>query len=533
MVFRKQPLPLFTGALIIFGLTAILPVSYMLGQFIARLFERPSEITHVFVDTRQLILLGRSLAIALLATFVAFVIGLPVAVIIVVKDLSLRRLFYFFVLIPVLIPPYVMAGAWIHLFSPTGLLNRTIAEIIGPSAKLTVHSASGCAWCLGISFFPIIAIIVASGLSQLDTNLLDVARLSTNRWRMFWYSMLPQIWPHLIASVCLVLIFVLSQYGVPSLLGINTYPVEIFAQFSAFYNDTAAVATSLPLIVLVVFLVLLQQRTMRTHDYVRITPSSETSNSIYLASLKPYAVMFLAILFVITIVLPFTNVFAYAQSLGKILSTAHSFGDAILATAVLALLAGFISTVIAFPIGHRLAYSHSSFTKIVDIVCWLPIAIPGTITGLGLIKLASKIPVLKKWDSLGILLLLAYIGMFSAFSIRVFHAAYRRADPNVDEAAAIDCQCWYQRLWHIDLPVHSGAITISFILVSVLAVGELNATVLLIPPGRSTLAVSIDNLLHYGASATASALCLIEAGLVILMITFGLFMWRAIKKVFG
>lgn len=531
MAFRRQSPSLFVAALIIFGLTAILPVAYMLAQFFFELLSQPSTIANAIIDNRQLVLMGRSLAIALSATVIAVCLGLPVAIILAAKDLPFRGLFYSLVLIPVLIPSYVMAGAWIHLLSPTGLLNKTLIGLFGPTAKLTPFSIAGCAWCLGISFFPVIAIIVATGLSKIDSNLIDIARLSTNRWGVFRYSILPQVWPHLIASICLVMIFVFAQYGVPSLLGVNTYPVEIFAQFSAFYDDTAAVATACPLIVLVVFLILLQRRIMRGLDYVRITPSSKTDNPIRMNNLKLYAIAFLIGLFFITTALPFSSVLAHAQSFTKVWLTLRSFSDCFVTTSVLALLAAVISTAIAFPIGHYLAHNHSRLGRIIDIICWLPIAIPGTIIALGLVKLHSWAPALQKIDSFGILLLFAYIGMFSAFSIRIFEAAHRQADPNVAEAAAIDCRRWYQRLFYIDVPIHSPAITASMIVVFVLVVGELNATVLLIPPGRTTLAVTIDNLLHYGANVQASILCLTEASLVVLVAGSGLLIRYLVERI--
>ncbi|UCE98685.1 MAG: iron ABC transporter permease [Planctomycetota bacterium] len=530
MAFRRQSLSLFIAALIIFGLTAILPVAYMLPQFIFKSLSQPSTITNAIVDSRQLVLMGRSLTIASSAAMIALCLGLPVAIILAAKDLPCRGLFYFLVLIPILIPSYVMAGAWIHLLSTTGVINKKLASLFGPATKLTPFSMAGCAWCLGISFFPVIAIIVAAGLSKIDRNLIDIARLSTNRWGVFRYSILPQIWPHLIASICLVIIFVLAQYGVPSLLGVNTYPVEIFAQFSAFYDDTAAFATACPLIGLVVFLILLQRRIMRGLDYVRITPSSETDNPIRMNNLKYYAIAFLISLFIITTVFPFSSVLAHTQSFTKVWLTLPTYSDCFVTTSILALLAAVISTIIAFPIGHYLAYNHSRFGRTIDIICWLPIAIPGTIIGLGLVKLHSWAPALQKADSFGFLLLCAHIGLFSAFSIRIFEAAHKQADPNVSEAAAIDCRRWYQRWFYIDMPIHSPAITASMIVVFVLVIGELNATVLLIPPGKTTLAVTIDNLLHYGANVQASILCLAEAALVVLVVGAGLLIRYLAKR---
>jgi iron(III) transport system permease protein len=518
------------SALAAFFLAAILPLGYMLAQFVVAIFWDPSKIVNLFVNGRQLMLLGRSLTVTIFATFVAVLLGLPTAIILAAKDLPLKRLFYFLVLIPVLIPSYVMAGAWMHLLSPSGLVNQILACVFGPGGKLTVHSLTGCAWCLGISFFPIVALIVATGLSQLDSSLQDIARLSTGRWGVLRHAIVPQILPHLVASVCLVMIFILAQYGVPSLLGVNTYPVEIFAQFSAFYDDAAAIATSVPLVILVLFLIVLQRRFMSGHDYMRITPSSEPQNPITLKKYKGLAVVFLTFLSLLTMFLPFVSVLANAQSLAKVVSTIRSFSDGIVTTSILALLAMIISTAIAFPIGYYLAQHHGRLVKALDIICWLPIAIPGTIIALGLIKLTNWFPALLKTDSFGIALLVAYVGMFSAFSIRIFQASQRRADPCIFEAAAIDCPRWYHSLLYVDIPIHSGAIAASMVVVFVLTVGELNATVLLIPPGRATLAVNIDNLLHYGANVQASVLCLAEAILVMLIVGGGLLVCHIVSN---
>ena len=70
----------------------------------------------------------------------------------------------------------------------------------------------------------------------------------------------------------------------------------------------------------------------------------------------------------------------------------------------------------------------------------------------------------------------------------------------------------------------------SLIIVFVLATGELNATVLLVPPGKATLAVTIDNLLHYGANVKASILCLAEALLVILVFSGALLTCVFVKR---
>ncbi len=522
IVVRRRPTWLYGLSVALFCVTAIVPLAWMFGQFLVAAVKSPGLLSNVLLDSRQLTLLGRSLGIAGSATLLAIVLGAPVAAILAARDLPMRRLFFLLVLVPLLIPSYVNAGAWIHLLSPRGVVNQALTWLWGPSAMLTIQSVPGCIWCLGLSFFPIAAVTLATGLMCLDSSLQDVARLCVGPWGVFRHSTLPQLRAHLVAAVCLILIFALGQYGVPSLLGLNTYPVEIFAQFSAFYDESGAVARALPLTVLVILLVLAQQRIMGTREYVSVTPRSDVQPPVTLGRARPYAILLLLILFTVTVVLPFGSVLIQAEGIAKVLSTAALFRDALWFTAFLAFAAGVISVSIAFFLAHLLACGRGRMVRALDALCWLPVAIPGTVVAIGLIRVAATMPVLQQVDSFGLFLLLAYVGMFCAFAVRVLQAAYRRADPNIEEAAALDCPHWYQRCWHVDMRIHADAIVVSLLLVFVLAVGELNATVLLAPPGRDTLSVSIDNLLHYGASETASAFCLIEVGLVLAVALLGL-----------
>lgn len=529
--FLRFPVSLYGLSLILFFATAILPVVWMLGQFFISAAKNPCILSNILLDGRQLILLGRSLGIAVSATLVAFLIGLPVAIVLAARDLPFRWLFSFLMLTPLLIPPYIMAGAWFYLLSPSGAVNRTLDMFLGPSAMLKIQSVPGCIWCLGLSFFPLIAFIVSTGILRIDATLQDTARLCMGRWGVFRHSTVPQLKHYLAAAFCLALIFILSQYGVPSLLGVNTYPVEIFARFSAFYDEVSAVALSIPLVVLVVCLVLVQQKIMGTREYISITPRSDRGLPVALCRMKPFAIAFLLVLFAITIVLPLGSVLMHTNGLRTVQSTVSIIADAISFTTSLAFVAAVICTVIAFFLARLLVSSRSSYVgKILNVICWLPIAIPGTVVGLGFIRTLGAISWLRWLDSFGLFLLLAYVGMFCAFSIRIFYTSYIGTDPNVDEAASLDCPHWYQRCWHVDMRMHAGAIVVSLILVFVLSVGELNATVLLCPPGKDTVSVCIDNLLHYGANATASALCLIEAILVLIAIIGCLLAMKMLSK---
>lgn len=508
-----------------FLIAFVLPLGGMLVQLAAAVVRDPALIKISIIDTRQLVLLGRSCAIAGGASLAAVLLGLPCAFVLSTRDLLFRRLLFVLVVVPLLIPPYVMAGAWIHLLSPAGFVNRVLEPVFG--SGISLYSMYGCMWCLGVSFFPIIAIVVSAGLNEADGNLIDMTRMSTGGWGVFRYGILPQVWPHVVSSVCLVMIFVLAQYGVPSLLGVNTYPVEIFAQFSAFYDEVAAFATAMPLMLIVCFLVLLQRRLMRGYDYIRFD-GSQCDNRLRLGGVRPYAIAGVVLIFIITTLSPLISVVSNAGGFGKVVSVLRQYSSAILTSTILGLVTAVVCTAVGFAIGRGLAKRAGRFGKVVEMLIWLAVATPGTIVAIGVIRFSGMFGPIRGNDN--VVLVCCYVGMFSAFSAIAFYASFRRADVSLEDAADMDCINWYQRLIYVELPLHKGAVAASLIIVFVLVLGELNATVLLLPPGGSTLSVSIDNLLHYGASAQASVLCLTEAMLTVIIFAAGYTILSIINK---
>ena len=527
MTDRWPPKFLLIPAVILFLLVSILPIGWMLGKFLAGIFQDPQIAPKALLPTRQLILLGRSLQVAGLSTLVALCLGLPVAAILGSEDLPLKRFCWTITLLPLLIPPYILTGAWIHLLSPNSLLNQLLVKYLPVSKGISMFNMAGCVWCLGISFFPIISLIVATGIVNLDRSVLDITRLSTGLWGSFRHAILPQLLQPILASSCLVMIFCLGRYGVPSLLGINTYPVEIFAQFSAFYDEKAAIATSIPLLIVVIILILIQRKLMQGRRYLSITPKSDTANHYTLGGYRFVAFIVFSLFLIITTILPFLSVATKTQGIMNIFNAIGSSLDDIATTLLLGTGAAIISLMIAYPIASYLSCrEESKIQQVQDVLCWLPIAVPGTILGLGILGFSTKTATLGTNDSYGIFLLIAYIGMFSPFAIRILEASFRQMDTNMQDMAALYCRHWYQRIVYIDLPTHSNAILAAMLFVLIFVSGELTATVLLIPPGKATLAITIDNLLHYGANAKASALCLFQAVFVLAFLGAGGMIWR-------
>ena len=110
---------------------------------------------------------------------------------------------------------------------------------------------------LTLAYFPFVALTTSSGLKSIDRNLEEVSLLSHGRWKTWSRITLPLIAPHIFAGAIFVFILSITDFGVPDILRVKVYPIEVFIQFSAFYNESAATTLSLPLVVVAFSLILL------------------------------------------------------------------------------------------------------------------------------------------------------------------------------------------------------------------------------------------------------------------------------------
>jgi iron(III) transport system permease protein len=76
------------------------------------------------------------------------------------------------------------------------------------------------------------------------------------------------------------------------------------------------------------------------------------------------------------------------------------------------------------------------------------------------------------------------------------------------EAARSEGAPWYTQLFRVALPLRLPGLTAAAGIALVLAVSELSATLLVVPPGVTTVSVRIFQLLHYGVDDRVAALAL-------------------------
>ena len=145
--------------------------------------------------------------------------------------------------------------------------------------------------------------------------------------------------------------------------------------------------------------------------------------------------------------------------------------------------------------------------RILDLLFFVPSAVPSVSVGLGLLVAFSQRPLLL--NGTVIIVLLAHFILISAFTYGNVSAGLSRIAPEYEQmAASLGARPAY-RLWHVLLPLMRPYLLAAFSLSFALSMGELGATVMVYPPGWVTLPVSIFALTDRGDVFQGAALTMI------------------------
>lgn len=458
-----------------------------------------------------------SVLIAFGTTFFSLLIGIPQAFLLQRTNFLGKGVFKIAYLIPLLIPPYIHAIVWMHLLGKTGLINQCLASIFSLKQPFfTIYGISGTILVLTLAYHPVITALVISGLKSLDYRLEEAARLHHASFQVFKKITVPLLTPHIVSGAIFVFVFSMTNFGVPDFLRVRVYPMEIFIQFSAFYNEKAATALSVPLVAFTILLILLIKKFMKNRPYVTITGAFKHAPSYGPGkNLHILAFLFILLIFLLSTIVPIVvliNKSGAWSNYSRVLSTSM---DEIGYSMVLAFLGSFFMVVLSFFVSYLIERS-KGWSSILEYSSLIPFAVPATVLGIGLIKLWNR-PFTQVIYGSSLIILIAYVAHFVPFTIRIILSDMKKIAVDLEEVAFLTTSRWFHVMKKIVVPLARPGLLASFFIGFVLCFGDLSTTLLTIPPGRETVPIKIYNLMHYGAEHLVSALCVIIVSIILIM----------------
>lgn len=162
-----------------------------------------------------------SVVIAAVSTFLALLVGYPLAYAMARAPGSLRMLLLMMVILPFWTSFLIRVYAWIGILKPEGLLNQFlmwIGVIDTPLQIMNTHTAI----FIGIvySYLPFMVLPLYATLEKMDFSLIEAAQdLGCTQLAAFWKITFPLSLPGVVAGCLLVFIPAVGEFVIPDLLG--------------------------------------------------------------------------------------------------------------------------------------------------------------------------------------------------------------------------------------------------------------------------------------------------------------------------
>ncbi|NWH05411.1 ABC transporter permease [Desulfobacter latus] len=473
------------------------------------------HLTTLLINKRQLGLFQNSIMLGALSSLGASALGVPAAFLLYCSDIPLRKPLIFLSLFPLIIPPYVQALVW----SKTGMP--------------FMFSMTGGVFVFALSFFPFVMLITGSGLQASDINAHHAACMSRGKTATALKVTLPLVTPHIIAGAIIVFVFAFINFEVPDILRIPVFPVEIFCQFSAFYDTGKATLLSFPLIVTSLVLIWGQMHYMKKKTYISMRFDAPSDALFSLGRGRyPSCLMLLSIVLGSALI-PVGLLIKGSHGSEGIIKALDTGLEQIYYSVSVSTLSALIMICFSFIVSYYLVRTDGKINQILHYFSQIPLGVPPVVLGIGMIRVWNREWTAPMYDSIWIIVL-ALVCAYTPFVLNVIYAKLIQVPKELEEAAALFNKSRFKIVSHIVLPMVFPGLIAAFFIGFSLSLSNIGTVLLIIPPGETTLPISLYNFLHYGAfdmvCGQSLILIMICAGLAGILLIGYRFINRGVKK---
>ncbi|MBS7702561.1 iron ABC transporter permease [Chelatococcus asaccharovorans] len=442
--------------------------------------------------------------------------GTGLAWLVVAYDFPGRRLLEWALLLPLAMPTYIVAYAYLDILHPVGPVQSLLRAALGITSPRDlgfpdVRSMGGCILLLSFVLYPYVyASVRATFLVQAGGVVEASHSLGAGRFRTFLSIAVPLARPAIVAGTTLALLETLNDIGASEFLGVRTLTVSIYTTWINRGSLAGAAQIALFMLAVVMTLVVVERIARRHADYADAEPGRLKPKRLQgWAAVTATAMAALPVL--VGFLIPVLHLCNEAYRRLRFAGFSHNLVDAIRNTASLAVVATVVTLVLATAIIVALRLAAQRGPREVRRVGMLArlaslgYAVPGTVLAIGLMVPLATIDnaidaALRA--SLGLstglifsgtvfALIYAYAMRFLALAIGGMEAGLAKMPLTLDDAARTLGAYSGGLIRRIHLPLLWPAMASAAILIFVDCMKELPATLLLRPLDFETLATQL------------------------------------------
>jgi len=196
-------------------------------------------------------------------------IGAGAAWLVTAYDFPGRRMLDWALLLPLAVPTYIVAYAYLDLLHPIGPVQTLIRDIFGIASPRDfrlpeLRSIPGAVLLLGFVLYPYVYLSTRALFLMQASGLVDAARmLGAGQGRVFFRVALPLARPAIAVGASLALMETLNDVGASEFLGVRTLTLSIYSTWINQSNLAGAAQLALVMLALVVFLIVAERYARR------------------------------------------------------------------------------------------------------------------------------------------------------------------------------------------------------------------------------------------------------------------------------
>ena len=465
------------------------------------------------------------------------IIGTGTAWLVTAYDFPGRRLLDWALLLPLAVPAYIVAYAYLDILHPVGPVQTSLRGLLGIASPRDfrlpdIRSMWGCILVLSLVLYPYVYLATRALFMVQAAGLIEASRtLGAGRSRTFMRVALPLARPAIVVGVSLALMEALNDVGAATFLSVSTLTVAIYNTWVNRSDLAGAAQIALVMLLVVVGLLALERWARRHQRYTTSGQAPRPIAPIRLPGARGLAAMALCCL---PVLLGFVAPAWYLASESIKRINFAGLSPQILGefwnTIGLALAATLVAMLCGLAVAYAARLVRAPWTAALSRLATVGYAVPGTVLAIGLLgpvvfvdglidDLATAllgIPTGLILLGSGTALVYAYVVRFLAVSVGGIEAGFSRIPASLDAAARTLGHTAGRTLWLVHLPLARPAVASASLLVFVDCMKELPATLLLRPLNFETLATHIYGEAARGTyeDAAVAALLIVIAGLL-------------------
>ncbi len=495
--------------------------------------------------------LMNSLAIGAFVTFFGVSIGSGLAWLLVRTNIRFKGVFGSLVVIPYMMPSWVLALAWLSVFKNDRIGGSegmfTYMFGIQPPDWMS-YGFVPIVICLTMHYYAYGYLLMSGALATVDSELEEAGAIcGMNRRQRLWRITLPLLMPALGSAVVLTFIRILGTFGTPALLGLPvrffTFSTQIYASINA-RNSGDAYVLALVLIFMAITFIWINSRVIGIRkSFVTLTGKGFRQREIELGVWRWPATIGVAVFIVCIVILPMlillwesliitpgsytleglTTHFWFGESDPNLAygepGVIHSTGimTALWNTIQLGVSAAVLNGMFGLMIGYAAVRGRGTLlAKWLEGIAFAPYIFPSIALGAIYIGMFSTPfgPMPALYDTFAILVLITVVKNLP-FTSRTGIAAMLQIDKSLEETARVQGIGWFRRMAKIIIPMSTSGLISGMLLTFITTMRELSLIILLLSPSNMVLSGLIFSYNEQDMSQHSGAVTLLLVVIIV------------------